>query len=144
MDTTAYKVFDDAGRIVLPRKLRAQLNWGAEVQLAVHFCTKTGRIVLSPTEGDVDTQLDELGNILLSPRLREAMGWLYIDEGDTIAISVCPWERVMYLSLHQKHERKCVFCKRPESFATLVAINRHYVCEHCAAIISNANRSISA
>jgi len=133
-----YKIIDDAGRIVLPRNFRAQLGWGAGAGLALHFCTKTGSIVLSPSKGDTDVTLDDMGDITLSPQLQEALEWLYVDEGDTIAISICPWERVMYLRLHQKREKRCVFCKRPEKYATLATINQQYVCEYCSATISKA------
>jgi len=139
MKTTNYQVIDDRGCLLLPTKLLNQLDITKNDFLTASYNPENNALTLDANgKGDVPITLDDYSRAYLPKQLREKLGWLNINKGDTIAVSVCPWARTITLKLHSKYELMCVFCKNPN---TVVDINGIAVCQYCAEKIAGAMAS---
>jgi len=142
-ETTIKRKLSDTGCILLPARLRGTLGWAAHQTITATYNPKNNSVVLSNEEQEdsssipfgISLTIDELGCIALPKKLRNKIGWLFVEPKDTIALTLCPWERTITLTLFEKYEEKCVFCKKPE---IITSINDIGVCKSCAERIAKA------
>jgi len=132
----------DTGSILLPSRLRGALSWAAHQTIIATYNPKSNTVVLSKEKEESDSIpfgisliIDELGCISLPKKVRNKLGWLFVDPKDTISITLCPWERTITLALFEKYDEKCIFCKKPE---IVTSINDIGVCRECAERIARA------
>jgi len=138
MNTVSKQKMDDMSRILIPKKLRKMLDIGEKDNLSATYDPKFNTIVLQKVDLEADRcdsikSLDDYGRVVLSKGFRKKVGWMFVEEGDTIGISVCLWTSTLTLSLYEKYNPKCVFCDNPETFTK---IKDAHVCKYCAKTIA--------
>jgi len=122
-------VIDDLGRVLLPNKLRKQLEWCIGDEFSGVLTNK--KLILSKNN-DGGFKIDELGCIAVSKPLREQLDF---EEGDKITVSLNLESKQMELSLMEKYIAECKLCDCTEE---TVIINRHEVCKCCIESIANS------
>jgi len=133
--TNSKQRIDEQGNIKLPKDFIAKLNWGTSTILNATLNPQSGALVLEQgLKGAAQTfLLDSLGRVALPRKQREKLGWMYIDTGDVISVTLHIWEGKISLQLCEKYELKCVFCGRSEAVAKITPINLSGICQHCIA-----------
>jgi len=139
LNTFSKQKIDDMGRILIPNNLRKMLDIGENDNLSATYDPKFNTVVLQKVDWesrcDAIKSLDDYGRIVLNEGFRKKVGWMFVEEGDTIGVKVCLWTNTLTLSLHEKYNPKCIFCDNPE---TITKIKDAAVCKNCSIIIAKA------
>jgi len=138
MSTVSKQKMDDMGRILIPKKLRKMLDIGDRDNLSATYNPKFNTVVLQKVDLDAGRcdaikSLDDYGRVVLNEGFRKKVGWMFVEEGDTIAVSVCLWTSTITLSLYEKYNLKCIFCNNPEIITKVKDVG---VCKYCATAIA--------
>jgi len=78
------RTVDDFGRLLIPQKIRNQLNWQLGDRLATFVETLNNRLILYKSSA-AEMAIDDYGRIRITPQLRNELDWEIFEE---IKISV--------------------------------------------------------
>lgn len=98
---------DEQGRLLISAHLRQQLQWNISVILTAEFNPINTTLMLKQTRTKTaDTlTLDPYGRITLTESHRNKLGWLGIEEKDTITVATNTLSNALILKLYEKHNR---------------------------------------
>jgi len=123
---------DERGNVLLSSTLTSRLNWNVGTALKATHNPNSGEVALTAVaEENGDVTLDAVGRVKLPKPQRDKLGWLYVDTGDILGVTLCMWTQTITLNLQEKFKRECIFCGRPESITKIEYINDKGICDYC-------------